>query len=523
MVAWLLAASLLIGCGQRAPTMTPTAAPSPTLTATPTSVASPTAGPTPPAPTPVMSALPDFSLCWVAYSPTEYNPDVGKYPLKSIMREDLRVLYTAGFAGIITYGANGTLDSIPQLAKEAGFAQVVMGVWNPLDADEMAAAVRAAPFVDGYLVGNEGIGDGRYSFDGVRDAIHNLRAATGKPVTTSERIDAYSSDELLALGDWVSPIVHPYWYDWKQANYAAEWTAEQYADLRAELPPDRFLQFKEVGLPTAGDAAVSEEAQAEYYQALQETGVVFVYFEAFDQFWKAQSAESAVGPHWGLFTKERTPKVAAHSVCGRTPSPATVTPALVEPAPPSPTTTPAVTVTAPVSIPTEVTPTARPLAHITDTATLIVYDGKLSTGFELGIDNENHQYGWIEVETGALRADFLPDQAWAAVMITIGKPKKPGERTATIDLSACQTLSVTLRATTAGVEVSIGMKDQDDPDDGSETLLSVVVNPQPSSYHFALPDFASADLSRIYLPFELVYFGDEAVTIFIDRIDFQCH
>jgi exo-beta-1,3-glucanase (GH17 family) len=498
MCGWFLATGFLIACGQRAPVATPTAVPTPTSTATPVPVATPTIAPTPTVQPVLLSALPDFSLCWVAYSPTEYNPDVGKYPLKSIMREDLRVLNEAGFQGIITYGANGTLDDIPQLAKEAGFVQVLMGIWDPLDNNEVAAATEAAPYVDGYLVGNEGIGNGRYSLDDVRAVIDNLRAVTGKPVTTSERIDAYSSDELLTLGDWVSPIVHPYWFEWKQANYAAEWTVEQYDDLRSELPPDRPLQFKEVGLPTAGDVAVSEEAQAEYYQALQATEVVFVYFEAFDQFWKAQSAESNVGPYWGLFTKERTPKLAAYSVCGRTRPTLTQSPVTAEPASPTVIGTPAITVP------------------------LIVYDGKLSTGFELGIDNESHEYGWIDVGDSTLRIDFLPNQAWAAVMITVGRPQKPGQRTETIDLTACQTMTVGLRTTTADVEVNIGMKDQDDPDDGSETLIPVVVNSTTPLYHIALAEFESADLSAIYLPFELVYFGDEALTILIDSIHFLC-
>src|SRR5258707_1457666 len=68
--------------------------------------------------------------------------------------------------------------------------------------------------------------------------------------------------------------------------------------------------LKEVGLPTDGDAdrVLSERAQCDYYDALAQTEVRFVYFEAFDLLWKSHLPIEA---HWGIFHSDRTPKVLA--------------------------------------------------------------------------------------------------------------------------------------------------------------------------------------------------------------------
>lgn len=243
-------------------------------------------------------------LRWVAYSPTNYDPTKGIYPSEESVREDLRVLRQVGFKGLITYGAKGTLASIPRLAKGEGFEGVVMGVWSPLDSAELSSAAEAAREVDGYCVGNEGLGQS-YSLEQLQSAMNWLRTAAGRPVTTSEQVDDYLLDSsLLALGDWVFPNAHPYWHGYTEPTSAVEWTRQQYAVL-TNSAKGGFVFFKEVGLPSEGAAGLSEDAQAEYYRLLASTEVKFAYFEAFDQPWKTWAS---VEPHWGLFRSDRTPK-----------------------------------------------------------------------------------------------------------------------------------------------------------------------------------------------------------------------
>ncbi|MCE7986308.1 MAG: hypothetical protein DYG89_34475 [Caldilinea sp. CFX5] len=461
----------------------------------------------------------------MAYSPTEFDPTVGRPPLRSALRDDLQVLHDAGFQGVITYAATSALDRIPQLAKEAGFTQVIMGVWDPLNREEIAAAIEAAPLVDGYLVGNEGLSDKRYTFDELRNAIEEIRRATQKPVTTAERIDAYYGlDDLVTLGDWLAAIVHPYWFDFKEPSQAAEWTAEQFADLRDEVGPDRVILFKEVGLPTEGDPVVSEEGQAQYYQTLQESDVVFAYFEAFDQFWKASTPESDVGPHWGLFQSDRTPKPVVGYVCGRTPPTPAPTPTVEAPPmlpftstlPSGPSSTTALTLTV---TPAPLLPT--PSSAISSTG-ITLYDGSLGQEYVLNIANASNQYDWLHDDNGTLRADFLANQAWAAVYITVGDQQPEGKRTQAIDLSGCHTLTVDLRAGQDNVEVMVGIKDTTDKDNGQETRIPVRLTTTWQTLPIPLLQFKSADLQQVYLPFQLVYLQSSETTVFIDNIYILC-
>lgn len=122
-------------------------------------------------------------------------------------------------------------------------------------------------------------------------------------VTTTEEIGDYADERLLELGDWLFPNVHPYWHGITDPKPAVEWTVEQFEQLKARS--NKTIVFKEVGLPSAGDARVDEAKQAEYYRLLTETEVHFVAFEAFDGPWKDWAP---VEPYWGLFRADRTPK-----------------------------------------------------------------------------------------------------------------------------------------------------------------------------------------------------------------------
>lgn len=252
-------------------------------------------------------------LVWVAYSPPTSNPNRGLEATTADINKDLAVLRKYGFTGLVTYGSSGVLGhELPALAKAHGFRGIIMGVWDPTNQDELAVARVSAqnPIVVGLCVGNEGLGS-RYQFADLAATIASLRNDTGKPVTTTEIVEKYSDDNLLNLGDWIFPNAHPYFHGRLEPAAAIRWTKATYDSLRNRT--SRFLMFKEVGLPTAGDpeGILSEEAQERYYQGLAQTNVRFIYFEAFDQPWKTHLP---VEPHWGVFRSDRTPKLVAVSM-----------------------------------------------------------------------------------------------------------------------------------------------------------------------------------------------------------------
>jgi exo-beta-1,3-glucanase (GH17 family) len=258
------------------------------------------------------------SLCWIAYAPTNYNPEQGVYPSEESIRLDLEVLRAAGFNGLVTYGSQNVLGSVvPRVAQEAGFEGMIMGIWDPASEEERANALAAANYdvILGYVIGNEGL-DVRYSLDTLRTAIGEVRAATGRSVTTTEEWGDYRvNSDLLQIGDWVYPNVHPFYAGILDPARAVDWTLSVYDEFEqlTNLP----IVFKEVGLPTDGDPndQLSEMGQAEYYRFLQETDVNFTYFEAFDQPWKQFTS---VEPYWGIYRSDRTPKEAVQYVCQHT-------------------------------------------------------------------------------------------------------------------------------------------------------------------------------------------------------------
>jgi len=244
---------------------------------------------------------------WVAYFPPTADPNQDIEATSEAIQEDLEVLREAGFTGLVTYGAIGIMgQEFPKRAEAEGFQGIIMGIWDPKNEDELSAAKAASnlPIVVGFCVGNEGLNK-RYQLEELSETLQHLRATTGKPVTTTEELHDYADRDFRLLGDWLFPNVHPYFHNLLDPEKAVRWTQGAFKSLRKKS--DKFILFKEVGLPTAGDAGgkLSEENQKTYYMKLAETEVKFVYFEAFDQPWKTHLP---IEPHWGIFRSDRTPK-----------------------------------------------------------------------------------------------------------------------------------------------------------------------------------------------------------------------
>ncbi|MBI3172392.1 MAG: hypothetical protein HYZ25_01635 [Chloroflexi bacterium] len=252
---------------------------------------------------------------WVAYSsPSRAD---GSQPSEEAIYADLSALKRAGFDGLITYGALGVMGKpFLTIAQELGYKGIILGLWSPTNKAEFRTALDAAdlPIVLGYNIGNEGLSGrrDRYTLTELCAAITSLRTATGKPVATSEDVDTYyRRSELLKVGDWVFAIAHPYWHWTKNPLAAVQWEMNQYAALGQRT--DRFIFFKEVGLPSDGAKGLSEVNQDFYYRELAKTDVRFAYFEGFDQ---PSKDYTSVEPHWGLFRADLSPKLAAWSLMG---------------------------------------------------------------------------------------------------------------------------------------------------------------------------------------------------------------
>jgi exo-beta-1,3-glucanase (GH17 family) len=247
---------------------------------------------------------------WVAYSPTLYNPDAAPptIPGDDSIRTDLQALRRAGFDGIITYGA--TIPSILTLAGQEGFSAALLGVWDPSSQQEISIAEAAAvnPLIKGIIVGNEGLTFGRYTPETLHRAMQQIRSGTGKPVSTTEVIEVfYTNQDLIDWSDFITVNAHAYYHGHRDPVRAVDWTFGAWQRLTQQIQ-NKPIVFKEVGLPTAGNIENTEQSQSEFYFGLlTTTGVKFAFFEGFDQLYKQGQVEES----WGLFKADRSPKTAA--------------------------------------------------------------------------------------------------------------------------------------------------------------------------------------------------------------------
>jgi hypothetical protein len=138
-----------------------------------------------------------------------------------------------------------------------------------------------------------------------------LRAAAGKPVATREPIDRYeTTPSLLALGDWVFALAHPHEENATHPQAACGVVANRFVALRRQVAPDRHVML-ETGLPTAGEATLSENGQRAFLACIETRAVRFAYTAAFDA---STPTPRPVDAHAGLFRADGTPKMWAASL-----------------------------------------------------------------------------------------------------------------------------------------------------------------------------------------------------------------
>jgi hypothetical protein len=227
-----------------------------------------------------------------------------------------------------------------------------------------------------------------------------------------------------------------------------------------------------------GDAVPSTANQARYLREFinwaQVHKVQYFYFDAFDEGWKVHERE--VGTHWGLYRQSGEVKF---SLSNMLPTPAAVT--------------------------------------LLQRGYLDVYVGGLESGFGLGIDTSGQQCKWLTANDDMLMLTYPANQQWGTMFITVGPPVPPGQRPS-LDLSRYRSLIVDLRVAVRGQCVRIGIRDKNQPDNGSEIAVQRCLTTQWSTITLPLNTFANVGLSHVYVVFELVFQGSSSITVGVRNI-----
>lgn len=94
------------------------------------------------------------------------------------------------------------------------------------------------------------------------------------------------------------------------------------------------------------------------------------------------------------------------------------------------------------------------------------------------------------------------DTQWAAIWLSINDV---GFERAHRDYSRFDTLRLELKGEAGGEQVLVHMKDKDDPDDGSQTDIELVLSDQWQTYDIDLARFETAELGSLYIPLGFLF------------------
>jgi exo-beta-1,3-glucanase (GH17 family) len=408
----------------------------------------------------------------VLLSAAEVAADI---PTLSSLTGSIRIYSSLGPARDIVHGA------------ERAHLSVDLGIWLGRDPDankrEMAAGIQlmSNPAVNTVTVGSEVLLRGDLSEQQLRAAIKEVRVSAGRvrhpvKVTTADVDGVWLAHPKLAKDvDVVTVHLYPFWQKVAIGN-AIQVLDKSYAHVTRTFPGKKVV-IGETGWPSdgppQGSAMPSAENQSRYFKDFrawterQRPRVQYYYFDAFDEAWK--SSEGGVGNHWGLYDQEGNIKPAFRDLL----------------------------------------PAAAP-ETLRERAYRDIYVGGLSAGLGLGIDTSEHQHGWLTAERGTLTLAYPPNQAGGSMFITVGQPVPPGNRPA-IDLSHYRSLVLDMRLAGPSAQpgcVHLGIKDTAQPDNGNETTVQeCLYSSDWSTITVPLNTFAPADLTQLYVVFEVVFSG----------------
>jgi exo-beta-1,3-glucanase (GH17 family) len=272
---------------------------------------------------------------WISYEPSNWNPSqLWTLDLDSV-REELSWIKQAGFDGVITFTSRGDFAEIPRLAKEQGLA-VIMGIWDPQNYDETGAAISQKQFVDAYCVGHDGW-PYRYSYEVLVKTIDHVRFRTGRPVSTTQRINYYLNDKrFLSLGDWLFPDTLLPLRDRDSYVYTINVQRDVVTTIELANKLDHINQggkpilLKMVGYPAQideYDSNLSDDAQTEFFIALGDaqkdvgtslsTNISISMYSAFDMSWKHGPPFYDWESQTGLFERDGKPRPAVWEIIKR--------------------------------------------------------------------------------------------------------------------------------------------------------------------------------------------------------------
>jgi len=244
------------------------------------------------------------------------NPNNTPAPQISAAQIQSRMAIVAPYVQWVrSFSSTNGLENIPAAARALGL-HVAAGAWissdtaqNTLEINNLIAAANAG-LVDIAIVGSEAILRNDVTVSQLIAYMNQVRQAVpaSVKVTTADVYGTFlANPSLVAASDVVFANFYPYWEGTAIGNAACS-LQQEYQQMQSAAG-GKQVWISETGWPSAGDsvgAAVPSPASAALY-ALQvftwagANNIPLLYFEAFDENWKASTPEGPQGAHWGIF------------------------------------------------------------------------------------------------------------------------------------------------------------------------------------------------------------------------------
>jgi exo-beta-1,3-glucanase (GH17 family) len=291
------------------------------------------------------------AICYSGYRDGQ-SPDAQRFPSYAQVREDL-LLLARHWRVLRLYDCTRHAELVLEvIERERLGLKVLLGAWLAAEADnpacpwgglhgaaqlernvaengrELERLVRLAgahpDAVVAVAAGNEACVDWTDHLvppERVLGYVRELKRLVRQPVTVCENYVPWQAqlDELAAAVDFISIHTYPAW-EAKAPAEALDYTAENWRSV-ADRHPGKPVIITEAGWTTrsGGRGVRAEHAtpanQATYLASLdrwsRQQGVLTFVFEAFDEAWKGAADPLEPEKHWGLFTADRRPKLAA--------------------------------------------------------------------------------------------------------------------------------------------------------------------------------------------------------------------
>lgn len=443
----------------------------------------------------VARAAPLYTFQGLCYSPYRdgESPETSTTCSQDNIDEDMNVirpLLPSKNMVIRSYSSTHGNQSIPSIAAKHGIL-VWQGAWlgrsgsqNKREIDALVSLAKSGS-TRVAIVGNEVLQRHDLTETQLLSHIKQTKRRIGKvPVATAELWGTWLRHPKLAKAvDCIVVHIYPYW-DGVAASGGSAYVVRCYRKVKAKYP-GKHIVIGETGWPSAGpkrgNARPSPANQRlfvkQFRAAAKKGNIPYFLFSSFDEEWKS---EGGVGAHWGVLDSSGQLKPALSGVLA----------------------TPTVCRQSVV-----VYPNNNPLKT-------------LAAGYDLGVNSSGGNTEWLADMCGYMRMAYPPGQSWGVVFITMGPPTDPPRLAR--DLSRYRYLLVDLKGEAGGESVEVGIKDNSDPDDGTEARVRVDnLTTDWKTYAFELAGFDTADLKRLYVVAEFVSVGSHAQTVCFKNVKYS--